>query len=240
MALAHSPRIVRDSLILYVDAANPKSYPGSGTTWKDLSDRGHDMTLVNGPTFNSGFGGYLKFDGSNDSATVEIDNLAGSSKDATVSIWMDGDYGNSTHRGIIGFRQSNGGAGFYILRLHNSNDKIEMRFGNSGGDTDVHATGTSAVPNISTGTRKWCNLCMTYSHSNELLTGYYNGKVIGTRSKSTGGYNSTMKTFAIARSVHSTGHYANMKASSAMLYEKCLLSSEVEQNYNALKGRFGY
>ena len=45
MALAHSPRIVRDSLILYVDAANSKSYPGSGTTWKDLSGSNHHLTL---------------------------------------------------------------------------------------------------------------------------------------------------------------------------------------------------
>ena len=79
MSTRYNARIVSDKLMLHLDAANPKSYPGSGTTWKDLSDRGHDMTLVNGPTFNSGFGGYLKFDGSNDSATVEIDNLAGSS-----------------------------------------------------------------------------------------------------------------------------------------------------------------
>ena len=65
-------------------------------------------------------------------------------------------------------------------------------------------------------------------------------KSLGHALKAQVGYHSTMKTFAIARSVHSTGHYADMKASSAMLYEKCLSSLEVEQNYNALKGRFGY
>ena len=46
MALAHSPRIVRDSLTLCLDAENTKSYPGSGTTWKDLSGKGNDT--VNG------------------------------------------------------------------------------------------------------------------------------------------------------------------------------------------------
>ena len=236
MGLIHSPRIVRDSLILYVDAANPKSYSGSGTTWKDLSDRGHDMTLVNGPTFNSGFGGYLKFDGSNDSATVEIDNLAGTTKDVTMSIWMDGDYGNSTHRGIIGFRETANNNGFYILRLNNTNDQLEMRIANSAGQSDVK-NASNNKPTVNT--RIWCNLCFTYSNSNTLITGYYNGEKLGSSSANATAFESSMNTFAIARSVHSGAHYANMKASSAMLYEKCLSTSEVQQNYNALKGRFG-
>ena len=53
MGLPHSPHIVRDNLILYVDAGNVKSYSGSGTTWKDLSGNGHDGTLVNGTGFDS-------------------------------------------------------------------------------------------------------------------------------------------------------------------------------------------
>ena len=236
MGLIHSPRIVRDSLILYVDAANPKSYPGSGTTWKDLSGRGHDMTLVNEPTFNSGFGGYLKFDGSNDSATVEIGNLAGTTKDATMSIWMDGDYGTSNHKGIIGFREAANNNGFFILRLSGTNDQLEIRLANSAGQFDVkNASNNKPVVN----SRIWCNLCFTYSNSNTLITGYYNGEKLGSTSTNATAFQSNMKTFAIARSVHSSGHYASMKASSAMLYEKCLSTSEVQQNYNALKGRFG-
>ena len=236
MSTRYNPSIDRDSLILYVDAANPKSYPGSGTTWKDLSGRGHDMTLVNGPTFNSGFGGYLKFDGSNDSATVEIGNLAGTTKDATMSIWMDGDYATSNHKGIIGFRETANNNGFFILRLAGTNDQLEIRLANSAGQFDVkNASNNKPFVN----SRIWCNLCFTYSNSNTLITGYYNGEKLGSTSTNATAFQSNMKTFAIARSVHSTGHYANMKASSAMLYEKCLSTSEVQQNYNALKGRFG-
>ena len=53
MALAHSPKIVTDGLVLCLDAANPKSYPGSGTTWTDLSGNGNNGTLVNGASYNS-------------------------------------------------------------------------------------------------------------------------------------------------------------------------------------------
>ena len=66
MALAHSPRIVRDGLVLYFDAANTKSYPGSGTTWYDLSGNEKHGTLINEPTFQSHNLGCFQFDGTND------------------------------------------------------------------------------------------------------------------------------------------------------------------------------
>ena len=66
MSLFHSPSLVTSGLVLCLDAGNPKSYPGSGTTWTDLSGRGNHGTLVNGPTFNSANGGSIVFDGSND------------------------------------------------------------------------------------------------------------------------------------------------------------------------------
>ena len=53
MALAHSPRIITDGLVLCLDAGNTKSYPGSGTAWSDLSGQGNNGTLTNGPTYSS-------------------------------------------------------------------------------------------------------------------------------------------------------------------------------------------
>ena len=63
MALAHSPKIVTDGLVLCLDAGNPKSYPGSGTTWTDLSGQGNNGTLVNGVGYVGTNGGSLSFDG---------------------------------------------------------------------------------------------------------------------------------------------------------------------------------
>ena len=53
MAFNYSPKIVTDGLVFAVDAANKKSYPGSGTTWTDLAGS-NNGTLTNGPTFDSG------------------------------------------------------------------------------------------------------------------------------------------------------------------------------------------
>jgi len=71
MAFSYSPKIVTDGLVFAVDAANKKSYPGSGTTWTDLAGS-NDGTLTNGPTFDSGNGGSIVFDGSND--YIELNN----------------------------------------------------------------------------------------------------------------------------------------------------------------------
>ena len=65
MAFNYSPKIVTDGLVFAVDAANKKSYPGSGTTWTDLAGS-NDGTLTNGPTFDSGDGGSIVFDGTDD------------------------------------------------------------------------------------------------------------------------------------------------------------------------------
>lgn len=66
MATNGGPNIIQNGLVFALDAANKKSYPGSGTTWKDLSGNGNDGTLTNGPTFDSGNGGSIVLDGTND------------------------------------------------------------------------------------------------------------------------------------------------------------------------------
>lgn len=64
------PNIVRNGLVLCLDAASLRSYPGSGTTWNDLSGNNNNGTLTNGPTFNSENGGSIVFDGTNDYAPI--------------------------------------------------------------------------------------------------------------------------------------------------------------------------
>jgi len=72
MGLGHSPSIVRDGLVLYLDAANSKSYPGSGTTFFNLGSSA-DATLVNGPTYSSNNKGYFTLDGVNDFINTNTD-----------------------------------------------------------------------------------------------------------------------------------------------------------------------
>ena len=64
MGFARGPNIVTDGLVLALDAASPKSYPGSGTTLFDLSGNGNEGTLTSGPTFSSQNNGAIQVDGS--------------------------------------------------------------------------------------------------------------------------------------------------------------------------------
>ena len=70
MAYSNGPKIVTDGLVLCLDAANSKSYPGTGTAWNDLSGNGNNGTLINGVGYNSNNGVSLVFDGVNDYANI--------------------------------------------------------------------------------------------------------------------------------------------------------------------------
>jgi hypothetical protein len=90
MAYGVGPNLVRDGLVMYLDAANPKSYPGSGTQWNDLTGGGNNGTLVNGPTFDSGNAGSIQFDGVNDyiqisETTFDYSSISGWIKTTTTS-----------------------------------------------------------------------------------------------------------------------------------------------------------
>ena len=63
MGTARGPKLVTKGLVLALDAASPKSYPGSGTTWSDLTGNNLNATLFNGPTFSTDNFGTIVFDG---------------------------------------------------------------------------------------------------------------------------------------------------------------------------------
>ena len=69
------PLIVSDGLVGCWDAASKHSYPGSGTTWKDISGQGNDATASGGPIFVNQYGGYWNFNGSDEYFTYDLQNL---------------------------------------------------------------------------------------------------------------------------------------------------------------------
>jgi len=81
--------IVTNGLVLALDAANVKSYPGSGTAWADKSGLNNNTTLTNGPTFNSGKGGYIVFDGQNDYGDCGLASAGSASGNVTFGGWSN-------------------------------------------------------------------------------------------------------------------------------------------------------
>src|SRR6056300_1230478 len=99
MALSHSPKIVTDGLVLCLDASDPQSYSGSGTTWYDRSGNNYDFTAVNGPTYSNG---KFSFDGSNDYFTSPYNNTITDNFHWTP----DGSVGSSTMSYEVWYRTS--------------------------------------------------------------------------------------------------------------------------------------
>jgi len=92
MAYNFSPKIVTDGLVLYLDATNTRSYISGSTSWNDLSRGGNNGTLINGPTFNSGNGGSIVFDGVNDYINQSIYNpselIPATSNNFSIDAWF--------------------------------------------------------------------------------------------------------------------------------------------------------
>ena len=224
MATNYNPKIVTDGLVLCLDAANTKSYPGSGTTWTDVSGEGHDGTLTNGPTFSSNYGGNIVFDGSNDRVDGVHNSELNLRNDVTVECWFRRTGGRSDWVRIFG----KGGSSLrtYGLWYHvNSNYFLYQRYG--GSTMNILFT-KSVVLN------EWYHMVGTSSGSNHTL--YLNGVNVGAASNSSTFHSSTSPYMIGYGNTHST-HIGDV--SNCRIYNRGLSEAEVKQNYNAHKGRFG-
>jgi hypothetical protein len=213
MAGSTGPDIVTDGLVLSLDAANKKSYPGSGTTWTDLSGNNNSGSLINGPTFDSNNLGSIVFDGTND--LVECSQL--SSTNFTNSVWMNVDSKNTN--GIISWT-----VGTVRRELLFVSGDISIVYGSS-----KYRRG----PVISNGV--WTNVAATYDGTTPLI--YVNGvsQTLGSEKSAGGG---TSNKCYIGRIAFVTPYYFDGKIATASVYNRALSSQEVLQNYNATKNRF--
>ena len=221
MALAHSPKIITDGLVLCLDAGNTKSYPGSGTTWTDLSGNGNNGTLTNGPTYSSDNGGYLDFDGTDDFIGFDYDLRS----NWTYECWVNKDSKDNFSflgQGITSARNG--------LHINMYSDKL--RFGMYSNDTDA----VGLYNNTSTGV--WYHYAFSYNHSTYVKKIYRNGVSLSvTPAQTQTAYEGT-GIVRIGAQYSSGSTYANGKISNSKLYNRALTPQEIQQNYNALKGRF--
>lgn len=88
MAIGNSPSIITNNITLYLDAGNKRSYPGSGTSWTDLSEFKNNGILNNGPTFNELNSGSIVFDGSNDYVSTSYDLSWNNTNSVSISMFV--------------------------------------------------------------------------------------------------------------------------------------------------------
>lgn len=225
MAGSVAPNIITDGLVLYLDAANTKSYPGSGTTWTDIA-AGNSGTLTNGPTFSSINGGSIVFDGTNDymntSYTIEA---ATSSNLQTFCSWV---YGISTNNSFFGSNANSLGK-FHIILNYQSNGQLRFAESYYGGGAAGDDTNLVTVTSNST----WNFACIVKTAVSTYDV-YYNGvRVITAASKAaTASSNLALGTWW-------SGQYVTSTTAILYAYNRALSAAEILQNYNTTKTRFG-
>ena len=219
------PAIVTNGLILDVDAGFTPSYPTTGTTWYDISSGGNNGTLINGPTFNSANSGSIVFDGVDDYVNT-TNSVFGA--DVTYNAWVNRTSSVNTFNMFMG----KGSLPYFSIRSNNN-----IVFSNSiGGTQRSLQTPLISPDNI------WYYLSFTqiYDGTNTTMIIYING-VLATSAIFPGISITSTNTNMFIIGGRSAGdiYPFNGKVSQVSIYNRALSATEILQNYNAQKDRFG-
>lgn len=209
MALEHHPRIVTNGLFLYYDFANYRSYSGSGITINNLIS-GYGGTLVNGPTFNTSYLGYVSFDGSNDYAQLTLPALTSWS----FSFWIYNHTIPSSEKQLLSTYTDPTG-------LSMLSTKYNIWNGSTNSSTSSVAQST------------WTNVVFTNS-SGVGSSIFINGALDSSFATSNQIYSGDAQLLAINGTSRNTAAYLG----NFLGYSRSLSLSEVLQNYNATKKRY--
>jgi hypothetical protein len=224
------PDIIKNGLVFYLDAANSRSYPGSGTVWNDLSQGRNDGTLVNGPTFNSANGGSVVFDGVDD--YVDCGTLLSVLNNITVQCWIKTTA--NTQQVFIGKWDNLTNQRSWYIGTFTSGGNLQVLLSPTG-DTNFNRYIGSIIND-----GNWKNVCFSFSSGTILL--YVNGvsnaftQIGSTIINSL--HNSTAK-LLLAAGANGSQIFLNGNISKAQIYNRVLSATEVLQNYNATKSRYG-
>ena len=212
-----APELITNGLVLYLDAANPTSYSGTGTTWNDLSGNGNNGTLINNPIYSATSGGNFVFNGSNTYVNATITKAAS----CTFSAWAKST--NTSSNNML-FNAGNNGSG---PDLFFSNGWLCWNIWDSQANPFGSIPSTAANGN-------WHHYVVVNDAVANIATLYYDGLFYGTARYRNASSNTTLYIGG-----NNTTYMWNGAISIFQVHNRALLSSEVLQNFNNSKTRFG-
>lgn len=226
MATTPPPAIVQSGLVLHLDAGNPASYPGSGTTWTDLV-AAKAFTLYNGVTYSSGNGGYLEFD-PNSSQFAQATSLPSTISNWSIEVWY---YNNNTY---------NNGSPCIVTEIYAGNP-INFTLGNTFDGAPVlqagffdgawRNTGNSyTLPSIG-----WYHVVGTWDGTDMKL--YVNGSVVSTNTP--GGTATSGGQGIRLMNRWDVGQYQGGRLGVVRIYDNAIGDSGVTNNFDIGRARFG-
>jgi hypothetical protein len=218
------PRIVKDGLVLYLDAGNPNSYNlSTPNVWRDISKRGNNGSLVNGPVFDSANGGVLTLDGVDD--FIEIPNSTSLNPSyVTLFCWFR--FRSTGPNLLIGSRSASQTGSYWLYK--DSSRILFDTYPNSGYNRQQYNTVLNN--NI------WYNIVATYSSSSKII--YINSVAVSTTSGGTD-LTSSSTTVKIGADSVIAPYRIPEDIGQICIYNRALSQAEITQNFNATRGRFG-
>lgn len=224
MGLAHSPKIVTNGMVLCLDAANVKSYPGTGTTWTDLSVLKNNGTITGSPAYNTTNKGSFVFTGTeyvtftSPTLTNQITYEVWVKLNATVSAdgWIGG------IEGAYRILYSTTGFSWICATVNNA----------------WYTAGTFVSASVAA-TAGIYHVVGTYDGAN--LKIYINGILQSTGSAISGNIATNANVYNLFRDDSGSASVDSGLGSlyTHRAYNRALTAAEVQQNFNALRGRFG-
>lgn len=231
MALGHSPFIVTNGLVLCYDFAGTKSYSGSGSTVTDTSGFGNTGTLQNSPTIDSANLGSLYLNGTNQRVLISCSGSTISSYNTTTHFIVKLPNYDGGQRCILSYR-SGGGGDLYIGK-------------SSGGIFCYYnslTNGGTGAPGWTYGsiTNNTVAICaVTLDAANNTVSTYVNGVLAGSGSRNGGWVSTYNSSMYLGWDNGGTDEYMIGNFYQFLHYNRVLTATEITQNFNALRGRFG-
>ena len=225
--------LVTNGLVLDLDAAKLASYPGSGTTWYDISGNNNNGTLTNGPTF-SGIGkqAAIVFDGVND--YIDISNTSALNPPVmSISAWFNLST-LVTNQNIISKGYTSLASPYisYTLKMYDLSPYNTIQMQASIGGTIYLVTSATTLT-----TNTWYSVVGTYDGN--IFKLYINGVQDANTTSISGSITSYNTPVQVGRWGTQGSQYLNGKVALAQIYNRALSATEVQQNFNALRGRYG-
>jgi hypothetical protein len=238
MTVNANPYIVTSNLLVNLDAGNPRSYPGSGTTWTDVSGNGLNATLYNSVTYNSSNSGSLVLDGNTTYGQLSCATFQSGNGVFSMEAWFYwAGNGVNTNNTILGY--GNDIAAHLCPSISITGGKFHFQFGSGSGIVESSALNQNT----------WYQGVGVYDQSTTKV--YINGSLVGTTNYSSAnvnlnGSNGTNAGIGTLFSIYGnvTGppkRYGTFNGRIARLlyYNKALTAQEIAQNFNAMSGRYG-
>lgn len=219
--------IVTNGLVLNLDASRSSSYPNTGTTWFDISGNTNNGTLTNGPIFGTASGGQITFDGINDYVDTGLQYSLTSSTNFTIGIWFKG-FGRSSNNDILVLSYSGTPVGWAIYQANTGKFMCFSRDNNNVETTYISST-------TSTNTNQW--FYGVYKKSGNQFSLYINGVLEATTNANLGNITISSGMRIGNHTITSQPYLGSI--GSVKVYNKSLTDSEILQNFNAVKSRFG-